>query len=89
VKKGRKSTNKTSRDLGSGSVGAETLGVAAQSIVFKSDDLVVVLANRFGRLIMISRTTWAINHDWSKPTWTINRDWSNRLVRLIAINRTP
>jgi hypothetical protein len=45
--------------------------------VFKSDDLLVVLTDRLGRLITISRMTWAINRDWSKPTW-----------RLIAINRT-
>jgi hypothetical protein len=38
--------------------------------VFKSDNLLVVLTDRLGRLIAISRTTWAINRDWSKPTWT-------------------
>ncbi|ONM53599.1 UNC-50 family protein [Zea mays] len=42
--------------------------------VFKSDDLLVVLADRLGRLIMISQTTWTINHDWSKSTWTINHN---------------
>jgi hypothetical protein len=42
--------------------------------VFKSDDLLVVLADRLGRLITISRTTWTINCNWSKPTSTIKRD---------------
>jgi hypothetical protein len=43
-------------------------------IVFKSDDLLVVLADRLERVIMISWTTWVINRDWSKPAWTINCD---------------
>jgi hypothetical protein len=43
--------------------------------VFKSDDLLVVLADRRGRLITISWTTW----DMIGP---------NRFGQLIAINRT-
>jgi hypothetical protein len=43
-------------------------------MVFKSDDLLVVLADQRGRLITISRTICAINHDWSITTWTINHD---------------
>ncbi|PWZ27082.1 hypothetical protein Zm00014a_038941 [Zea mays] len=44
------------------------------TIVSKSDDLLVVLVDRLGRLIMISQTTWMINRNWSQPTWKINRD---------------
>jgi hypothetical protein len=42
--------------------------------VFKTDNLLAVLCDRLGRLIMINRTTWAINRNWSKLTWTIIHD---------------